>query len=461
MTFTMLASTLAAVAETVGGVLEGADPSMPVRAVVTDSRAAGAGAVFIALRGERTDGQRFVGDALAAGAAAAIVRADAAVEGPVIRVADPLLALRDLAAAARARLDATVIAVTGSSGKTGTKDLIAAACSGVRRTVASEASYNNEIGVPLTVLAADERTEVLVVEIGSRGPGHIRSLLPVVGHHIAVLTNVGSAHLGMFGSIEATAAAKAELLEEFAHGTAVLNADDPAVRAMAEGTDARVVLAGRAADAHVRATEITMDEAACGTFTVEARGERARVRLRLPGEHAVANAVLAIAAALEAGIGIQDAARGVETCEPAPWRMEVRRAPRGTTIINDAYNANPDSTAAALKTLATMGKGKPTWAVLGVMAELGEHHVAEHDRIGRLAVRVGIGHLITVGDDARAIHEAARLEGMFGGEAVFAPVIDDALAILREQLTPDAVVLVKASRAAGLERIAHALEELT
>jgi len=452
----VLAFTLIDVAAATGGSLEG-EGGARVLSVVTDTRQGCAGVLFVALRGEHSDGHRYAEDALRAGAVGVLVGSEYSGTGPLVRVPDPLTALAALAAAARARLRAKVIAVTGSSGKTTTKDFIAAACGVERRTVASRASYNNEIGVPLTVLSADEDTEVLVVEVGSRGLGHIASLAPVVGPDVAVVTNVGSAHIGMFGSIEVTARAKSELVHALGGGgVAVLNQDDANVLEMAAGTGAAVVTFGRSPAADVRAQNVTLDERACASFSIVAGTEQTDVVLRVPGEHMVINAVAAAAAARAVGITLHSAAAGIGGIESAQWRMQISDK-GGRRIINDAYNANPDSTVAALKTLVSMGRGRPTWAVLGHMAELGARSTVEHDLIGRLVVRLGIHRLVTVGADARPIHEAARLEGLQPEEATFVPDADAAIRLLRDSLEADAVVLVKASRAAGLERVAAAL----
>jgi UDP-N-acetylmuramoyl-tripeptide--D-alanyl-D-alanine ligase len=263
----------------------------------------------------------------------------------------------------------------------------------------------------------------------------------------------------MFGSLDNTAIAKGELVESLSpDGTAVLNADDERVDALSARTRASVVRFGRAASADVRAQDVTLDQDARASFTLLAGDERVAVRLRMPGEHMVSNALAAASAARAAGVSLKGAADGLARAEGSAWRMELHDVGR-RRILNDAYNANPDSMAAALKALVAMSRGRPSWAVLGPMAELGEETTTAHDRVGRLAVRLGVTHLVTVGEDARAVHEAARLEGMFGGEAVFAASIDDAIDVLRARMEPDAVVLVKASRAAGLERLARALEE--
>ena len=454
----MIALSLKEVAEACGGTLDGADPDAVIRAVVTDSRLASPGSVFFALPGENLDGHVFVTDAVRAGAAVAVVRDDAAIDPPAIRVSDTVGALGLLAELVRSRLRATTIAITGSSGKTGTKDFTSAACSSERRTVAANASYNNEIGVPLTIFSADEDTEILVVEVGARGIGHISSLAPMIRPDVAVITNIGPAHIGMFGSLDNTARAKGELFEALpAEGTAIVNADDRYAEQLASRTTARVVRFGRSPDADVRAEDVVLDADARASFTLVSEQQRAGVTLRVPGEHMVPNALAAAAAARACGVSLRGAADGIARAEGSAWRMEVRDV-GGRRILNDAYNANPDSMTAALKALAAMSRGRPSWAVLGHMAELGDEATAAHDRIGRLAVRLGVTHLVTVGEDARAIHEAARLEGMFGGEAIYAASADDAIASVRARMEPDAVVLVKASRAAGLERIARALE---
>jgi UDP-N-acetylmuramoyl-tripeptide--D-alanyl-D-alanine ligase len=373
-------------------------------------------------------------------------------------VGDTVGALGLLAELVRSRLRATTIAITGSSGKTGTMDFTSAACASERRTVAANASYNNEIGVPLTIFSADEDTEVLVVEVGARGIGHISSLAPMIRPDVAVITNIGPAHIGMFGSLDNTARAKGELFEALpAVGTAIVNADDRYAEQLASRTTARVVRFGRSPDAEVRAEDVVLDADARASFTLVSEQQRVGVSLRVPGEHMVPNALAAAAAARACGVSLHGAADGIARAEGSAWRMEVRDV-GGRRILNDAYNANPDSMTAALKALAAMSRGRPSWAVLGHMAELGDEATAAHDRIGRLAVRLGVTHLVTVGEDARAIHEAARLEGMFGGEATYAASPEDAIASVRARMEPDAVVLVKASRAAGLERVARALE---
>jgi UDP-N-acetylmuramoyl-tripeptide--D-alanyl-D-alanine ligase len=358
----------------------------------------------------------------------------------------------------RERLTARVVAITGSSGKTITKDLTAAVARAAYETVASAASYNNEIGVPLTILAADAGTQVLVAEIGSRGVGHIASLMPVVRPEIGVVLNVGVAHLGKFGSVEAIAVAKGELVEALpATGTAILNADDAAVDAMAARTSARVVRFGLASAADVRAEGISVADDGCASFVLTTSDGHADVRLSLPGEHIVSDALAAAAVGVALGIDVAAIAGALSEAPGPAWRMEVRRAPGGWVVVNDAYNANPASTAAALKTLVHIGRGRRTWAVLGYMAELGDTETVEHDRIGRLAVRLGVSRLVAVGAETRPLFEAARLEGMTPEEVTLVASADDALALLRTSVEPGDVVLVKASRAVGLQAVAIAL----
>ena len=449
------------VAELAGGDLVSGDAGAAVSGVGVDTRSLSRGDLFVALPGEERDGHTFLADAAAAGATAVLVRKGSDVPaGPAaIEVDDPGTALMRLAAEARARLTAAVVAITGSSGKTITKELTAAVAGAAYRTVASAASYNNEIGVPLTILAADASTEVLVAEVGSRGVGHIASLMPVLRPDIGVVLNVGVAHVGMFGSVEAIAVAKGELVEALpADGTAILNADDPAVDAMAGRTSARVVRFGLSSEAaDVRAEKVAVGEDACASFALVAPDGHADVRLRLPGEHIVSDALAAAAAGVALDVDIAAIAGALSSARGPAWRMEVAQAPGGWVVVNDAYNANPASTAAALKTLVSMGRGRRTWAVLGYMAELGDTETAEHDRIGRLAVRLGVARLVAVGAETRPLFEAARLEGMTPEEATLVADPDEALALLRRSLEPGDVVLVKASRAVGLQTVAIAL----
>ncbi|MCW2549484.1 MAG: murF [Mycobacterium sp.] len=459
----MIALRLDEVAAAVGGQLvPGTDPGRLASGLVIDSRQAGPGLLFAALPGEHTDGHAFVAPAHEAGAAAALVCRP--VDGPAILVADVAQAMADLAMYSLARLpELRVVALTGSSGKTSTKDLVAALLEPAGATIAPPGSYNNDLGVPLTVLRADESTRFLVLEMGARGKGHIARLCQIAPPSIGVVLNVGSAHLGEFGSRQATADSKGELAEA-ARDVAILNADDSLVAHMASRAKRRVVTFGEGAGADVRAEKVELDDQGRATFTLRTPAGRARVRLALVGAHQVANALAAAAVALECGRTPQQIADSLALATPrSRWRMEVAEASGGRTIINDAYNANPESMRAALKTLAVLGRpssgraARRTVAVLGPMYELGPTSVDEHDAIGRLAVRLDVGKLVVVGSDAAAIHTGACLEGSWGEESVLVADVPAALDVLKRELRDGDVVLIKASRAAGLERVAAAL----
>jgi UDP-N-acetylmuramoyl-tripeptide--D-alanyl-D-alanine ligase len=413
----------------------------------------------VALPGSRTDGSLFAAAATQAGAAATLAQEGTVFAGPRVEVADPLAALAALGTAVRDRSAAAVVGVTGSNGKTTTKDLLAAALATRLATVANQASFNNEVGLPLTLCRIEPATQAVVVEMGARGPGHIALLARLARPTVGVVLNVGESHLGMFGSREAIAQAKGELVEALpADGTAVLNADDPRVAAMAGRTVARVVRFGHGPDAEVRAEEVRLDGDGRARFRLRTPAGAAPVTLPAPGEHLVGCALAAAAAAAVLGVGPDDVAAGLEGAALSPMRMEVRRRPDGLTVVNDAYNANPSSMAAALKTLAALGReGGRTVAVLGEMAELGPDAAAEHDRIGRLATRLGIDRLIGVGEPGKVIVNAARMEGMWPEEAEAVADPDAALALLTPVLGPADVVLVKASRVVALDRVADAL----
>ncbi|MCA1187304.1 MULTISPECIES: UDP-N-acetylmuramoyl-tripeptide--D-alanyl-D-alanine ligase [unclassified Saccharopolyspora] len=489
----MIRLSLADIAEAVGGRLHHADGTEFVTGSVEfDSRKIGPGGLFVAVPGERVDGHDFAARAVADGAAGVLAAREVpTADGPTPTVIVPELSehhpsramalagdvdgsgaavLAALARLARAVVDRlpelAVIGVTGSSGKTSTKDLIAQVLEPAGPTVAPPGSFNNELGHPWTALRADEHTRHLVLELSARGRGHIAALCEVAPPRIGAVLNVGSAHLGEFGSQEAVAQTKGELVEALPAaadgGVAVLNADDPLVAAMAERTRARVVRVGQSPAADVRAEDIELDEQARAEFTLVTATGSARVKLPLHGEHHVGNALTAAAIAVELGASVEEAAARLGSVRRvSARRMEVTETPGGVTVINDAYNANPESVRAALKTLASMTRGKPgrAWAVLGVMGELGDAEVAAHDEIGRLAVRLNIDRLVVVGDQARAMHQGASLEGSWGEESVLVPDVDAAVALLRDELRPGDVVLAKASKVAALWRVAEQLTE--
>jgi UDP-N-acetylmuramoyl-tripeptide--D-alanyl-D-alanine ligase len=446
------------VALAVDGTLTGDAAAEVTGAVTVDSRTVAPGDLFVALPGERVDGHDFLPAAAAAGAAAALVaRPHAAL--PCVAVGDPVAGLGRLATAVHDRLAAQglrTVGITGSSGKTSTKDLLGQVLAAAGPTVSPPGSYNNDIGLPLTVLAADEVTRFLVLEMGARGPGHIARLCRVARPHVGVVLNVGSAHLGEFGSADGVAQAKGELVEALADdGTAVLNADDPRVLAMAARTRARVVTTGCGDDADVRATGVVLDEHARARFTLTARGEAHPVALQVVGAHQVANALSAAAAAIALGLSPARVAGALSAAAPrSRWRMEVVRRADGVTVVNDAYNANPESMRAALAALTGLA-GSRRIAVLGGMAELGPGAPAEHERLGRDAAAAGTDLIVAVGADAVGIADGAVAAGRRAGEeSVHVPDRTAARELLDRVLRPGDVVLVKASRSHGLERLA-------
>ena len=454
----MIPLSCAELAEAVDGELAGADPHAIVTAPASiDSRAVTPGGLFVALPGERADGHDYVEAATEAGAVVSLTARP--IEGsPCVVVADPQQALGKLARYVIDRLpDCLVIGLTGSQGKTSTKDLIAQVLSAHGPTVAPQGSFNNEIGHPLTALQADRSTRFLVAEMGARAIGDIRYLTGITPPRIGLVLNIGVSHLGAFGSQDAIATGKGELVEELpADGVAVLNADDPRVAAMADRTKARVLTFGESPDADVRAGDIVLDRQGRPAFTLHAQGNDLPVQLRLVGVHQVSNA-LACAAVAQAAAGLtaQQIAGGLTAALPrSKWRMEVTERTDGVTVINDAYNANPDSVRAALQALVAIGAGRRTWAVLGEMRELGAASTEQHEAVGRLAVRLGVNRLVAVDEAARPSYLGASREE---GDAVYAESPEEALDLLRRELRPGDVVLVKASRAVGLDKLAAAL----
>jgi UDP-N-acetylmuramoyl-tripeptide--D-alanyl-D-alanine ligase len=456
----MIPLTLAEVADLTGGELVGAPPEDVVvtGAVTLDSRAVAAGDLFVAVAGERVDGHDYLGAAAAAGAVGALgTRPDDAL--PCVIVPDPVAALGRLATGVHARLTAgglRTVGITGSSGKTSTKDLLGQVLAAAGPTVSPPGSYNNDIGLPLTVLGADEDTRFLVLEMGARGIGHIARLCRIACPQVGVVLNIGSAHLGEFGSADVIARSKGELVEALPDdGTAVLNADDARVRGMAGRTAARVLTTGRSATADVRAVDVSLDGSARARFTLVAGGGTAPVALRVVGEHQVANALSAAGAALALGMATADIAAALSAAESrSRWRMEVERRPDGVTVVNDAYNANPESMRAALAALAGL-PGDRRIAVLGAMGELGPDAAAEHERLGRDTVAAGVDLVVAVGPDAVGIAQGATAAGRRAGEeSVHVPDRAAARELLSEVLRAGDVVLVKASRAYGLELLA-------
>jgi UDP-N-acetylmuramoyl-tripeptide--D-alanyl-D-alanine ligase len=411
-----------------------------------DSRGLRPGQLFVALRGER-DGHDFVPDARNAGAGAVLVERQVD-DDPAIVVDDTSRGLTALGRHARHRLDevvvdgrhVAVVGVTGSVGKTSVKDLMAAATSRSRRTAASLRSFNNELGVPLTLLEAHDETEVAIVEMGARGIGHIRDLCETARPTIGVVTAVALAHTEAFGTIEDVALAKGELVEALpAEGTAVLNIRDERVAAMAGRTTAAVLTYG-VDQGDVRAQGVVLDDDLRPQFRLATPWGAEEVVLAVRGRHMAENAVAAAAAALAAGAELPKVVQGLAAAQLSPWRMELSVTAAGARVLNDAYNANPTSMLAALDALDDLTAERRT-AVLGPMAELGAAADAEHRRVAERADELGI-RLVAVDTDA------------YGGERVKG--VDGALAALGRLDAGDAV-LVKASRVAGLERLAQRL----
>ncbi|MCZ3386236.1 MAG: UDP-N-acetylmuramoyl-tripeptide--D-alanyl-D-alanine ligase [Actinomycetia bacterium] len=459
----MIRTSLAVIAAAVDGRLVNvaevnvADPASAVTHVCSDTRDVTPGSLFVALAGTRVDGHDFAAAAVRAGAVA--VLGSRPTDAPTIVVPDVLLAHGQLARFHADRLtETTVIAVTGSVGKTTAKDLIAAVLETDGPTISPPGSFNNELGLPLTVLSADDTTRYLVLEMGARGLGHIDYLCSVAPPDVGVELAVGTAHVSEFGSRSAIADAKAELVRALpASGTAVLNADDPLVRSMAAETAAAITWFGLG-EAQIQAEDVTSDHLDRARFILRTPDGSAPVSLQLVGGHAVPNALAAAAVAWSVGIGTRAIAAALSAATPrSKWRMEVTERSDGLIVINDAYNASPEAVKAALKSLKQIAGDRRSWAVLGEMRELGESSVAEHDAIGRLVVRLDVQRLVVVGEGARPMHLAAGLEGSWGRESMFVADVAGAMAILRDELRPDDVVLVKASRAAGLEVVAAEL----
>ncbi len=468
----VISLTIDEIAAAVGGTVvlgeSGLRHDSPVGGSVhTDSREVEAGSIFVAKRGEVTDGHLFAPVAVESGAVLLLV--DHALDLPVaqIVVPDTVVALGDLATEVVARVRALgklrIVGVTGSNGKTTTKNLLRAVLERVGPTVAARASFNNEVGAPLTMLELTEDTEFLVAEMGASAIGEIARLVRMARPDIGIVLKVGLAHAGEFGGIEATVRAKTEMVSDLLPtDVAVLNADDPRVAGMSAATRARVVTFGLGSEADVRADNVTAT-ASGTTFTVHfASGESREVSFRVLGEHHVMNALAAASTAELLGVPadtIVEALQSVQTAER--WRMEVLGGRDGITVINDAYNASPDSMTAALKTLAQIASpGQRTIAVLGEMSELGELAGEEHDRIGLTVVRLNISKLIVVGSAARRMYISAIREGSWDGEAAMVETPDEAIELLRTQTRPGDTILVKSSNSAGLRFLGDELGEL-
>jgi UDP-N-acetylmuramoyl-tripeptide--D-alanyl-D-alanine ligase len=466
----VISLTLAELSAAVGGALRLAagahDFDDIAGSVQTDSRLVTPGSIFIALPGEVSDGHLFAQAAIDNGAALLLV--DHPLELPVSQVVveDTLTALADLArfvvATVRSRGELKIIGITGSNGKTTTKNMLRAVLETAGATIAPPGSFNNQVGAPLSMLSVDLDTRFLVVEMGAAGIGEIARTVGIAIPDISVVLKVGLAHAGEFGGIEQTQRAKAEIVTQLpSDAVAVLNVDDERVAAMASLTKARPVWFGLDASADVRADDLRAT--ASGTaFTLIVGDVHRPVLLRILGEHHVMNALATIAVARELGLDLDTTITALESVPRAErWRMEVLTRADGIVVINDAYNASPDSMSAALKTLAQIIEpGQRSIAILGEMTALGEFSDEEHDRIGRLVVRLNIQKLIVVGHGARHIHNAAGLEGSWDGESMLVATADEAYDRLRDDLRAGDVVLVKSSKSANLRFLGDRLGEV-
>lgn len=464
----MIELSLGEIAEALGGKIVGIgnpEALFVTGSVETDSRLVAPGSLFFARPGETTDGHLFVGSALDNGAVAAVVDHEVADPIAQILVSDVTAALGQLARCVLGRIravsDLKVVGITGSNGKTTTKNMLRAILSQVGETIAPIESYNNEVGAPISILKANFDTKFLVVELGAGGPGSIAYLADIAKPDLAVMLKVGLAHVGEFGGIEGTAKIKGELAEALTPENLFIgNADDGYIRDMA--TKAKKIWFGTAPDAGYRATDLQLDINGTNFEMHWPTGEVERITLQILGEHHVMNALAACAVADQLGVSHPLIKAALESMPLAErWRMQLTNRADGISVINDAYNASPDSMKAALQTLAHLGKsGRRTIAILGEMAELGAFSREQHDAIGRIVVRLNIDELVVVGAAAKLIHMGAEQEGSWGGESKYFDSIDEALAYVRGMLVAGDIVLVKSSKSANLRHLGDDLLEV-
>lgn len=460
----MIPLTAAEIAQAVSGRLHGVkDPeALTLTHAETDSRQMRAGSLFIAKPGETTDGHNFIDQALEAGAQLVLAERETQDASgnphPAVIVDDAVAAMGALAAEVVRRIGdhspTTVIGITGSAGKTTTKDLLAALLSPEGPTVAPQGSYNGEVGVPLTVFTAELDTRFLIIEMGADAPGNIRELCEMVHPEIGVVLMVGSAHAGKFGGTDKIAATKGELAEAIpAQGHVILNADDAQVSAMAERAQAPITWFGESSAADLRAENLTLDEQGHLVFDLVSETGRSTVTSGLIGAHHITNILAAATAAHRAGAELEEIASRLQGLGPSSrWRMERTDRSDGVTIINDAYNANPESMREALRTLAILSReaGRRSVAVLGEMLELGEESPWRHHQIGETVVRLNIDQTLVVGEGAYPLYRGAIAEGSWADEVHWTADAEQAEAWLRTALRPGDIVLFKSSNGAGL-----------
>ncbi len=452
-----------------GAELVHGDPGAMVNGLAIDSRRIEPGNAFVAFVGEHSDAHEFLEDAISFGARALVVshpveRLPAALEQArlrevaVIRVPDPLRAIQQLATYHRSRLFCPVIGITGSTGKTTTKDFITSVLSQSARVVATEGNHNNELGVPLTVLEAGADTDVLVVEMGMRGEGQIAELAEICRPTAGLVTNIGVGHIELLGSQEAIARAKGELVRAIdENGTVFLNGDDAFSDILAQDAVATVVRYGLGEDCEIRAEEIELDDQSCAEFVLVTPENRQQVTLKVPGRHNVYNALAAAAVGLRLGMDVELVTRGLAAARTGDMRMQSFVTASGIHAINDAYNANPTSMRAAIEMLAGLSSADRRIAVLGDMAELGSLAELAHFRIGEAVARLDIQHLVTIGERAKRIADGARAEGMDDERIRPCATAEEASEVLDDLLEPGDAVLVKASRVMGLESVVEGI----
>ena len=440
------------------GALVAGDLGIPVTGVSIDSRALGVGEAFFAIRGHRLDGHGFLADAAARGAACLVVHAlpdDVPANVPLVLVEETTQALGRLAAWHRGRFSIPVVAVTGSNGKTTTKELAAGVMATRWNVLKPERSFNNQWGLPLTLLQLGPEHQAAMLEIGTNAPGEIAALSALAQPTVGIVTTVAAVHTEFLGSLDGVREEKAALVRALpADGVAVLNADDPRVAGMAHDTRARVVTYGRAGSAHVRAVGEPVDDEQGLRFTLETGGERHEVALGLAGRHNVVNALAAAAAGVALGIPPADIARGLAGVRPVAGRCVWRQA-GAVSILDDTYNASPVSVRAALDTLSAHRRGRRIIVVLGDMLELGPMTDEAHREVGRAVAALPADELVGLGRAAQLAVEAAKEAGL--AEARHLTTFEDTVAHLLKRLTAGDVVLVKGSRGMRMERVVDAL----
>ena len=446
------------IAELAAAAVSSGDGNAPIEKISTDSRTIKRGELFVALRGENFNGHNFIESVAKTGAAGAIVdlnwKGEILANFAVIRVEDTLRAYQNLAANYRKSLSLKVLGITGSNGKTSTKDFAAAVLAHRFRVTKTQGNFNNHVGLPRTMLEATSQDEVAVWEIGMNHPGEVAMLAKLAAPDAAIITNIGVAHIEFMGSREAIAAEKGALAQAVApDGTVILNADDPFSKKIAVGTRAKVVFAGTTKGT-IRASEIT--QSATGTdFTILEGAHRCRAQLPVPGLHMVQNALLAVAAGRMFGLSLEDCAAGLAAAPLTKARLQIKEI-RGVQFIDDSYNANPESMKAALHTLVELDADGKRIAVLGEMRELGEESARGHREVGETAAELGVDQLIAIGDMAAVIAEAARNAGL--QNTSIARSTSEAAELLGEIAASGDLVLVKGSRAARTERVIEAFE---